>query len=69
MHTALKALAILGYTLLALSAAKADTTVTITTGPKGLVCQAPVNGVSQCSLNGRALQCVVSADGKVTSCF
>lgn len=35
----------------------------------GLVCQTPVNGVAQCTLGNRKLQCVVSPDGKTTSCF
>lgn len=35
----------------------------------GLVCSAPVNGVAECTLGKRKLQCVVSPDGKTTSCF
>lgn len=68
MNNALKALAILGYALLALSAAKADTTVVVDYGP-ALDCSAPVGGVSQCVVKATGSKVQCSQVNNVKVCF
>ena len=65
MTTLIKAIAILGYALLAINASKADTTV-VNYGP-ALACQPPIGGVSQCVVKatGTKVQCSMVENVKV----